>query len=112
MDQPSARITITRKSPEDLGQREIFVSLDGEEMAILHSGDEVTREVPPGPHRLAAHNTLFRKRLDLTLAAGEHARIMAINKAGWGTFSILAFLGAGPLYLTCRRVGDDGVATK
>jgi hypothetical protein len=108
MEQPPARITITRKSSQDLGQREIFVALDGEEIAILHSGEEATREVPPGTHRLTAHNTLFRKRLDLTLAPGEHARIVAINKAGWGTFSILAFLGAGPLYLTFRR--DDGSA--
>src|SRR4051812_13072238 len=30
-----ARITITRKSKDDVGFREIFVSLDGEQVAIL-----------------------------------------------------------------------------
>ena len=45
---------------------------------------------------------------------GEHARFMAVNRAGWGTYSVLAFfigfLGAGPLYLTFEREdqGADG----
>ena len=80
------------------------MDLDGEQIAILHAGDEVTREVKPGHHRLKVHNTLFRKTLDMNLAPGEHATFNVINKAGFGTYSVLAFfLGGGPLYLTLER---------
>jgi hypothetical protein len=98
-----ARITVHRDSPEDAGFREVFVSLDGESIAILQHGQAITTEVKPGPHRLRAHNTLFWKTVDLVLKPGEHARFTAINRAGWGTFSILFFLGAMPVYLTFER---------
>ncbi len=100
----AATITVRRKSREDVGYRDIYVDLDGEQIAILHAGEEVTRDVKPGRHRLKAHNTLFRKTLDVTLAPGEHATFSVINKAGFGTYSVLAFfLGGGPLYLTLER---------
>jgi hypothetical protein len=108
-----ATLTIRRQSPVDVGYREIFVSIDGEPPALLRHGDVLTREVAPGPHRLEAHNTLFRKRLEVTLNVGEHASFTAINRAGWGTYSPLAFLvgflGAGPFYLTFVREPDAGV---
>ena len=104
----AATITVRRKSRQDVGYRDIYVDLDGEQIAILHAGDEVTRDVKPGPHRLKAHNTLFRKTLDVTLAPGEHATFSVINKAGFGTYSVFAFfLGGGPLYLTLERETSD-----
>jgi len=36
---------------------------------------------------------------------GEQARFVAINRAGWGTYSVLGWIGAGPLYLTFERAG-------
>ena len=100
----AATITVRRKSREDVGYRDIYVDLDGEQIAILHAGDEVSRDVKPGRHRLKAHNTLFRKALDVTLVPGEHATFTVINKAGFGTYSVFAFfLGGGPLYLTLER---------
>ena len=106
----TATITIKRQSKEDVGYREVIVLLNGEHLAILNHGDVVTREIPPGTHRLKAHNTLFSKTVDFTLNVGEHASFTAENRAGWGTYSMLAFfigfLGAGPLYLTFKRDGD------
>ena len=99
-----ARITISRESPEDVGFREVFVSLDGKELAILRHGESITTEVPPGAHRLRAHNTLFRRTHELVLKPGEHARFLAVNRAGWGTFGMLFILGAMPVYLTFERV--------
>jgi hypothetical protein len=100
----TATITVRRQSKEDVGYRDIYVDLDGEQFAILHAGDEVSRDVKPGPHRLSAHNTLFRKKLDVTLSPGEHATFRVVNKAGFGTYSVFAFfLGGGPLYLTLER---------
>jgi hypothetical protein len=101
-----ARITIRRESPDDVGFREIFVSMDGEQIAILRPSETFSLEVPPGPHRLRAHNTLFWKTHDVVLKPGEHARFVAINRAGFGTFGFMTFLGASPLYLTFERDRD------
>jgi len=98
-----ATITVSRQSPDDVGIREIFVSVDGDEIAILKSGEVVTHELPAGPHRIKAHNTLFWKRHDVVLQPGEHARFTAVNRAGWATFGFLIVLGASPLYLTFQR---------
>ena len=98
-----ATITVSRQSPDDAGIREIFVSVDGETIAILKNGEAVTHELPAGPHRLRAHNTLFWKTHDVVLQPGEHARFTAVNKAGWGSFGFLMVLGASPLYLTFER---------
>jgi hypothetical protein len=101
-------ITITRQAPNDVGYREIYVSLDGErpETLLMH-GEVLTREVSPGAHRLKAHNTLFVKTIDFTIEPGEHARFITINRAGFGTYSgfafLFGFLGAGPFYLTFER---------
>jgi len=100
---PVATITVSRQSPDDAGIREIFVSVDGETIAILKNGEAVTHELPAGPHRLRAHNTLFWKTHDVVLQPGEHARFTAVNKAGWGSFGFLMVLGASPLYLTFER---------
>lgn len=103
----TSTITIRRQSREDVGYREIYVSLDGERIGILQHGETITRETTPGRHKLQAHNTLFWKTLEFTLTVGEHASFIAVNKAGFGTYSVLAFLigflGAGPFYLTFER---------
>jgi len=47
-----ACITVTRHAADDAGVREIYVSVDGEEIAVLKNGQAVTHELPAGPHRL------------------------------------------------------------
>ena len=84
-----ATITVSRQSPDDAGIREIFVSVDGEQIAILKNGEAVTHDLPAGPHRLRVHNTLFWKTHEVVLQPGEHARFRAANKAGWGSFGFL-----------------------
>jgi hypothetical protein len=101
-----AVITVSRTAPDDVGFREIFVSVDGKQVGILRYGETITHELPAGPHQIRAHNTLFWKTREVVLQPGEHARFKAINKAGWGTFGFLVFLGASPLYLTFERELD------
>jgi hypothetical protein len=101
-----ACITVTRTSPDDVGFREVFVSVDGQPVGVLAHGESLTHELPAGPHRIRAHNTLFWKTHDIVLQPGEHARFTATNRAGWGTFGLLMFLGAAPLYLTFEREQD------
>ena len=101
-----ASITVSRTSTEDVGFREVFLLVDDQEVAVLSHGETVTHELPAGPHRVRAHNTLFWKTLEVVLQPGEHARFTAINRAGWGTFGLLMLLGAAPLYLTFERARD------
>jgi hypothetical protein len=100
----TARVTVRRQSVEDSGTRQIYVSLDYERIAVLEHGQEVSREVAPGRHRLRVHNTLFWKTVDFTLAPEEHASFVTINRAGFGTYSVFAYmLGTNILYLTLER---------
>ena len=99
-----ALITVDRTSPDDIGIREIFVSVDGQQVAILSSGESISHEIAAGPHVIKAHNTLFWKTHQVVLQPGEHARFKAINRAGWGSFGFLMVLGAAPVYLTFERV--------
>jgi hypothetical protein len=107
---PAARLTIRRQSPDDIQQREIFISLDGAEFAILRYGDSVTREVEAGSHELRVHNTLFRQRRVLQVSPGEHLRFHVVNRPGWGTYALMSVLGAGPLYLSVEPEHEDASA--
>jgi hypothetical protein len=103
----TAAVTVRRQSREDVGYRDIYVAIDDEEVGILRAGEALTRELPPGRHRIKVHNTLFRKSAEVNLTVGEHATFTTINKAGFGTYSVFAFfLGGGPLYLTLVREDD------
>ena len=101
-----ARITVSRDAPNDVKVRQVVVSLDGAPLATLLYGESVTREIEPGPHWLRAHNTLVWKTLDFYVEPDEHARFRVINRPGFGTYTMLALLGTGPIYLTVERVGD------
>ena len=98
-----ATITVTRQSPKDVRHRQIYISLDGNEFAELFYGQQITREVPAGPHRLRANNTLVWKTLECVLRPGEHVRFAVVNRAGFGTYALLSTLGTGPIYLTFER---------
>ncbi|MBK7931800.1 MAG: hypothetical protein IPJ98_31265 [Bryobacterales bacterium] len=107
MSEATARITIERRNPEDVQDRQIIVNLDGEHMSTLLYGRVVSREVAAGSHRLKAHNTLFWKNLEVELRPGEHARFEVANLPGKGTLSLLGFLGVGPLFLEFQRVAGE-----
>lgn len=103
LENTTARITITRRHEKDVRDRQIVLSIDGQPLATLLFGQQVSREVAAGSHRLKAHNTLFWRNLDVELKPGEHAQFIAVNRAGSGTLSLLGILGVGPLYLTFER---------
>ena len=99
----SATLTIARQSPDDIGIRQVFVALDGEPFAVLVNGQSVTKDVAAGEHRMRLHNTLVWKNLSIDLKPGEHARFLVTNRAGWGTYALVATLGVGPIYLKVER---------
>ena len=103
MTAPTATVTVTRRSPTDVKQRQVFVSIDGERFAALSFGESASREVVPGRHVLRAHNTLVWKTIECDMTAGEDVRFKIINRPGFGTYAMLSLLGTGPIYLTFER---------
>lgn len=101
-----AHITVTRRDERDVRERQVIVSIDGERIATLLYGQEATRAVAPGRHRLRLHNTLFWKTLDLELQPGDHARFSVGNRAIAGVTSFFGLLGSAPLSLSVAREAD------
>lgn len=99
-----AAVTVTRTSEQDFKSRQMPVWIDGERVATLLWGDSITRELPPGPHRLRVSNTLFWKTLEFMLEPGEQLFFEAINAIGPGTILMTVMLGVGPLYVVLRRM--------
>jgi hypothetical protein len=103
-DQTPASLTVTRTSEQDFKQRQLIVWLDGERLATLLFGDSITRDLPPGQHRLRVSNTLVWKTAEFTLKPGEQAYFEVINRAGSATYPMLLIFGVGPLYVTVNRM--------
>ena len=96
-------VTLSRDHPQDVGQRQVIVRLDGGPKISLLFGQSVTADVAPGQHLLRAHNTLFRKKVPFTIEPGEHLEFVLINSARWWTASMAGILGAAPLFLKVIR---------
>jgi len=103
-DAHPARLVVARTLANDVGQRQVYVSLDGEDLATLLFGQSITRDIAPGPHRLKLNNTLVRKSIDFTASPGEQVEFRLANRAGRFAMPFLALMGVAPLYLTVERV--------
>ena len=95
-----ARLTVHRSSHQDARQRQVILSLDGSEIATLLYGQQTTREIPAGHHRLRANNTLVWKTIEFDAAPGEDLHVTIVNRAAPGMLALVALLGAGPMYVT------------
>jgi hypothetical protein len=104
MSEPSsppavARLTVHRTSPDDARQRQVILSLDGQPLATLLYGQRVSREIPPGPHRLRANNTLVWKTIEFDVEPGADLHFQVVNRAARGMLWMVALLGAGPMFV-------------
>jgi hypothetical protein len=97
-----ARLTVTRDGADDVGDRQILLSLDGQHWTTLLFGQSATREVAPGTHRLNADNTLFRKTVPFDVGPGEDARFVVANRKGPGS-GLFLLIGAPLFYLRVSR---------
>jgi hypothetical protein len=73
-------------------------------MGDLMFGDAFSRDIAPGSHTLRVSNTLVWKTVTFDVKPGEQVRFEAVNRPGRLTYPMLVILGAGPLYVTIRRV--------
>jgi hypothetical protein len=104
MPDASTQITVTRTSTADVQNRQIYVKLDGAEIATLLFGRAVTRAIEPGTHTLVADNTLVRKTLEFTVAPGEHVRFQVASTPGWGYTFLVGLFGAAPMKVSIEVV--------
>jgi hypothetical protein len=103
MTASTARVTITRTSETDAGQRQVIVSIDDGPKTNLMFGDAVTLEVSPGAHVLKANNTLVWKKVPFEAAPGEQIEFAIANRAGKLALAMLSLVGVGPMYMTIER---------
>lgn len=97
-------LTVTRADPRDAQERQVYVKLDGEQIAYLMYGDSVTREISPGRHLLTVNNTLFWKKLEFDALTGEQMRFSIVNYRGQSFWALIGIIGIAPLYLRIDRV--------
>lgn len=99
-----ATLIVARTMPSDVGQRQVYVELDGTRIATLLNGESLTHSIAAGPHRLRFDNTLQKKTFDFTAAAGERVEYRFANTAGRFALPFLAVMGVAPLFLKIERV--------
>ena len=102
----TSRVTVSRTSPDDIKQRQVIVKLDGKRLGELMHGDEISRAVESGRHRLQVDNTWNWKTVELNLAPGEHARFRTVNRSGRFTWFLVGTLGVGPMYVSIERINE------
>ncbi len=99
----SAHLTISRNSPGDFQDRQVYVWVDDESWGKIKYGQPLSREIALGPHRIRVNNTLFNDTLTFTARPGEHVRVRCRNgmpRAGW---LLLVFLHATYLRVKLER---------
>ena len=95
---------MSRTLDGDVGQRQVYVDLDGERLGNLLAGERFVKEIAAGRHILKLNNTLVWKTVEFEAAAGEIIEYRFANKAGRFALPFLAVLGVAPLYLSIERV--------
>lgn len=101
--QPSS-VTVTRTSNDDFKQRQLVIWIDGEKLGDLMFGEALSQEVAPGRHRLRVSNTLVWKTVTFDVKPSEQVRFEVVNRPGRLTYPMLVILGAGPLYVSIKRL--------
>lgn len=102
----TARLTLHRTSADDARQRQVYMSLDDERIATLLFGQNVTREIPAGHHRLRANNTLVWKTIEFDASPGADLHFNIINRAAPGMLWMVALFGSGPMFVTLEPVAS------
>ena len=82
----NAQLTVSRNTAGDFQDRQVYLYVDGELWSKVRYGRPVTREIPPGRHKVRAFNTLFSHTLEIDATPGEHVKLRCTNglgKCGW-----------------------------
>lgn len=95
-----ATLTFIRNSPDDVQDRWVRLHINEGPEEILRYGETLTRELPPGHHRVRAHNTLSADTLEFDAAPGQAVRIKVFNSVAKG--GVLMLMATGFAFITVR----------
>ena len=104
---PPTQVTVHRTSREDVGERQVIISIDGKRVAQLLHGQKCTREILPGRHTLRANNTLVWKTVEFDAPPGAHLDFTCVNRAPRGLYNLIAIFGVAPLFVTIHSGRPD-----
>jgi hypothetical protein len=82
----NAQLTVTRNGAGDFQDRQVYLYVDGELWGKVKYGKPVSREIPPGRHKVRAFNTMFSHTLEIDAVPGEHVKLRCTNglaRGGW-----------------------------
>ena len=99
-----ARLTIARNHPQDVQDRPVYISVDGESWGILRFGKTLTRPIAPGARRVKAHNTLFSHTLTIDAQPAEDIQLHCTNGLTGGGMIMVLMLGVAYLRVRLARV--------
>jgi hypothetical protein len=99
----NAQLTVTRNSAGDFQDRQVYLYVDGELWGKVKYGRPVTREIPPGRHKIRAFNTLFSHTIEIDALSGEHVRLRCKNGLGRGGWIMMVVWQIAALRVTLER---------
>jgi hypothetical protein len=98
-------LEIVRNHPQDIQDRPVYLWVDGEKWdSVLRYGATFTRELPPGRHKVKAHNTLFGHTVEFDAAAGETVRFRCENGLTGGGMVMVLMMGVAYLKVRLTRL--------
>ncbi len=84
-----------------IGRSILYV--DGELWGKVKYGRPMSREIPPGPHKIRAFNTLFSHTIDIDAVPGEHVKLRCTNAMPTVGWLMMMFLHVTALRVRLER---------
>ena len=99
----NAQLTVVRNSSNDFQDRQVYLYVDGEEWGKVRYGRPLTRDIPPGRHKVRAFNTLFSHTIEIDALPGEHIRLKCTNGLARGGWIMMVIWQIAALKVTLER---------
>lgn len=99
----NATLIIRRNAADDVQDRVVTLWLDDERWDTLRYGHTLTRSVPPGRHRLKAHNTLIGTTFEFDATPGEYIHLRCSNTIARGGALLMLLIGWAMLRVRIER---------
>jgi len=99
----NAQLTVTRNGARDFQDRQVFLYVDGELWGKVKYGRPMSRDIPPGRHKVRAFNTLFSDTIEIDARPGEHVRLRCSNTLGKGGWIMMVLWQIAALRVRLER---------
>jgi hypothetical protein len=99
----SAQLTVTRNAARDFQDRQVYLYIDGEYVGKVKYGRPLSREIPPGHHKVRAFNTLFSDTIEIDARPGDHVRLKCSNTLGRGGWIMMVVWQIAALRVRLER---------